>query len=110
MRPALRIYLILAAPLLFVGFLCPYSRAQDQPKRPRITGIDHVRLYVSDLNESRAFYERKFGLPRVTGHCGGSVRSCLGWVQGGSGQRIELEQMPQQPPKDLLAEVGFATN
>src|ERR1700675_1955132 len=29
--------------------------AQDKPKRPRITGIDHVRLYVTDIGKASAF-------------------------------------------------------
>src|SRR6266851_10531822 len=51
-----RIYWKHAAILLATGFLFQlaalHSGAQDKPKRPRITGIDHVRLYVTDIDKS----------------------------------------------------------
>ena len=36
--------------------------AQDQPSRPKITGIAHVRLYAADLTAAREFYMRVLGL------------------------------------------------
>src|SRR5437879_6506528 len=107
MRPALRTYLILAAPLLFVGFLCRYSRAQDQPKRPRITGIASVRLYVSNIGKSVEFYTQTFGLNASGGSCAHNPVPCFpvnAW------QQVELYPAPSPVPKNWLAEVTFATD
>jgi catechol 2,3-dioxygenase-like lactoylglutathione lyase family enzyme len=110
----MRIYAKHAAILLATGllfqFVTLHSGAQDKPKRPRITGIDHIRLYVTDVDKSREFYHKLLGLPSVAGDCGGTARSCFGWVQLGWGQRVELEEAPKQAPNDWVAEIGFATN
>jgi catechol 2,3-dioxygenase-like lactoylglutathione lyase family enzyme len=97
---------ILLASVLLFQLAAPHSGAQDKPKRPRITGIDHVRLYVTDVDKSRDFYKKTLGLPAASGRCGGSARSwyAVGW------QRVELEQIPSPSPKNWLAEVAFATN
>lgn len=105
-----RIYLKDAAILLATGLLfllaALHSGAQDKPKRPRITGIDHVRVYASNIDKSREFYKKTLGLPSASGHCGGSVPSCfaVGF------QRVELESVPTPAPQNQLVEVAFATN
>src|SRR5947207_13607538 len=47
------------------------SHSQEQPKRQRITGIDHVAIYVSNVHKFRKFYSDVFGLtvscPQYTG-------------------------------------------
>jgi lactoylglutathione lyase len=35
--------------------------AADEPKRPHITGLSHIALYVHDLDKSRAFYKDFLG-------------------------------------------------
>ncbi len=97
--------ILLATGLLFQSAALP-SDAQDQPKRPRITGIDHVRLYATNVAKSREFYEKTLGLSSASGRCGVSVHSCfaLGF------QRVELESLPTPAPNNQLAEVAFATN
>jgi len=32
------------------------SQSADEPERPHITGIDHVTIYITDLNKSLRFY------------------------------------------------------
>jgi len=103
-----RIYWKHAAILLATGLVFQvaalHSGAQDKPKRPRITGIDHVRVYVSNVDKSRAFYSKTLGLPscNVAGTC-----FRVGWHQS---QELGLEQTPSDAPKNWLAEVGFATD
>ena len=38
------------------------SSPEKQPERPRILGIDHVSVYVSDIEKSRQFYSEVLGL------------------------------------------------
>src|SRR6516164_5875375 len=64
---ACRVGLCLAVPLV----------AQDQPTRPPITGIAHVRLYSTDLRKSTDFYSRMLGLPARSGGCTGMTRPCF---------------------------------
>src|SRR6266852_3953937 len=68
----MRIYLKHAAILLATGLLFQlaalHSGAQDKPKRPRITGIDHVRLYVTDIGKANDFYSKIVGLPTKTAY------------------------------------------
>src|SRR5579864_2504338 len=51
--------------------------AQDQPTRPPITGIAHVRIYATDLAKSSDFYSRMLGLPPRSGGCTGMSRPCF---------------------------------
>src|SRR6266852_6251863 len=101
-----RIYIRHAAILLATGLLFQLA-AQDKPKRPRITGIDHVRLYVRSVDKSLAFYSSVLGLPTSGGGCSSVTRSCfpVNWYQ-----QIELEQAPSPASKNWLAEIGFATD
>ena len=84
--------------------------SEKQPLHPRIVGIDHVSIYVSDTNRSSRFYSDVLGLascPRITGS-----DSCF-LVQP-TGQRIVLRRAPTQTGNDSLknwvAEVAFATD
>jgi catechol 2,3-dioxygenase-like lactoylglutathione lyase family enzyme len=82
--------------------------AQDKPSRPKITGIDHVRIYVTDLGNSRQFYAKLFGVRPNGGACDDKSGRCftVGW---GRDQRIELEHAPASGMKNWIAEIGFAT-
>jgi len=86
------------------------SNPEKRPQRPRITGIEHVSIYVSDTNRSRRFYSDVLGLascPRITG-----PDSCF-LVQP-TDQRIVLKRAPTQTGNDSVknwvAEVAFATD
>jgi hypothetical protein len=96
------ILVTLAAALLSLAGASP-----DQPARPKITGIDHVRLYVSSVDKSRAFYGDVLGLPSSGGGCSGVVGPCfpVNWYQ-----QVELEKVPTLAPQNWLAEIAFATD
>ena len=95
------VFFCLALPSLGFG-----SNTEKQPQRPRIIGIDHVTVYVSDLEKSRIFYSDVFGLttrcPQYTG-----PDPC--YLVAGSNQRVLLKQAPAQTT-DWLAEIGFAVD
>jgi catechol 2,3-dioxygenase-like lactoylglutathione lyase family enzyme len=81
--------------------------AQDKPTRPKITGIDHVLLYVTSVDNARAFYTNVLGLPSGGGGCTGVTRLCfpVNWYQ-----HIRLEKVPSPAPKNWLAELAFSTD
>jgi catechol 2,3-dioxygenase-like lactoylglutathione lyase family enzyme len=83
------------------------SGAPDQPKRPRITGIAAVRLYVSNLGNSIDFYTRTLGLAPSGGNCIGSPVPCFP-VNGK--QQIEIAPAPSPAPRNWVAEIVFATD
>jgi catechol 2,3-dioxygenase-like lactoylglutathione lyase family enzyme len=97
-----QIALILAASLSGSGLA-----AQVQPARPKITGIDHVRIYVSGIDNARSFYGKALGLPSGGGGCAGVARTCypVNWYQ-----QIELELAPSPAPANWLAELAFSTD
>jgi catechol 2,3-dioxygenase-like lactoylglutathione lyase family enzyme len=80
--------------------------AQDTPVRPRITGIDHVLLYVASIENARTFYTKVLGLPSDGGGCAGVAQPCfpVSWYQ-----QIELEKVPLPASKNWLAELAFST-
>jgi len=82
------------------------ASGQNAPARPKITGIDHVRLYVSDVTKSRAFYGDVLGLPASGGNCTGDARPCFAV---NAEQYVELEPVPSPAPRNWVAEVAFAT-
>src|SRR5580692_7995265 len=81
--------------------------AQDQAARPKITGIDYVLLYVTSVDNARAFYTRVLGLPSDGGGCAGVARPCfpVNWYQ-----QIRVEKVPSPAPKNWLAELAFSTD
>jgi catechol 2,3-dioxygenase-like lactoylglutathione lyase family enzyme len=112
----MRVYSKRAAILIAVGALLPMAACsvaqntptQAEPKRPRITGIDHVRVYVSDVKKSCSFYMHNFGLAATGNGCTEARRVIfpVNWRQ-----RIELDPAPGAgAPSDWLAEIAFATD
>jgi catechol 2,3-dioxygenase-like lactoylglutathione lyase family enzyme len=117
-----RIYLKHAVILLAVGSLLQFASAhtagqagaqhaaplhmQDKLKRPRITGIDHLRLYATNVDKSCLFYARVLGLT-TRDDCAIATRPtfAVNWHQ-----RIELEPAPSALPHNWLAEISFATD
>jgi catechol 2,3-dioxygenase-like lactoylglutathione lyase family enzyme len=87
------------------------SRLGEQPERPRITGIDHVTIYVSDVSKSRQFYSDVLGL---TVGCPGYAGPETCFLVRPSDQRLLLKPAPtdrtNNAHKSWLAEVGFATD
>jgi catechol 2,3-dioxygenase-like lactoylglutathione lyase family enzyme len=97
--------------IVLVVAACCFSSslaAQDQPTRPKITGIDHVRIYVTDIEKSRAFYSHLIGV-RPGGRCFYTSVPCftVGWREN---QTILLEKFSSLDAKNWLAEVSFATD
>src|SRR5437773_1765211 len=82
------------------------SSLKKQPERSRIMGIDHVSVYVSDLQKSRQFYSNVLGL---TTNCLKYAGPEPCYLVAPSNQRVFLKQAPAQT-KNWLAEVAFATN
>jgi catechol 2,3-dioxygenase-like lactoylglutathione lyase family enzyme len=109
MPTVLRIYGKPAALILVAGFLTSQLGAEDQAKRPRITGIDHVRLYANDTDKSSAFYSKALRLRPSSHLCVGMSRSCFK-VNSFPTQYGALEPAPSPTPKNWLAEVVFATD
>jgi catechol 2,3-dioxygenase-like lactoylglutathione lyase family enzyme len=95
------IALLLTLPSLF---------AQENPARPHITGIHHVRFYVSDLAKSRVFYASILGVPPSVSRCTAASLSCFSVSWGPYPQHIELQQVSSPAPKDWLAELASATD
>jgi catechol 2,3-dioxygenase-like lactoylglutathione lyase family enzyme len=80
--------------------------AQDQPARPPITGLAHVRIYATDLRMSTDFYSRMLGLPARSGGCTGMSRPCFILSDH---QQILLSEAPAARPLNFLFEIAFAT-
>ncbi len=93
---------------LIFPFLATSISAQTPPKRPVITGIDHVRLYVTDIDKGRAFYSKLFGVRLDYNNCYGQLHPCftIGWKRG---QKIALEQAPPGET-NFVDEIAFATH
>jgi|ERR1043166_472985 len=99
------ILLAIAAVLQFASLA---GLANDAPARPRITGIDHVRLYVANREKAIQFYSKLVGLPtNVAYGCRTASHPCFPvWTD----QQIELEQSPTPAPKNWLAQIAYRTD
>lgn len=96
-----------------VLFLClalqSGARAADkgkQPQRPRILGIDHVSISVSNIEKSRRFYAQAFGL---TTKCPQYTAAGVCFLVAPSNQRVLLREGPGQA-RNWLKEIAFATD
>lgn len=81
--------------------------ADGQTARPKITGIDHVKLYVSDMAKSQAFYSGALGLTTPNWNCA-CVASQRFMVN--AYQYVDLEPVPSPAPQNWVAEIGFTTD
>ena len=77
----------------------------DQPKRPRILGINRVSVYVSNIEKSRDFYSEVLGLAKCPEDA--ATEPC--YLVAPSDQRVILKGVPTQT-NNWLAEVAFATD
>jgi catechol 2,3-dioxygenase-like lactoylglutathione lyase family enzyme len=106
--------LISAVDLLGLCFaLSGMTLAAGSPKqigRPRITGIDHVTIYISGVEKSRRFYSDVLGLAVCPQYSGSET--CF--LVRPSEQRISLKRAPTEIRSDAhkswLAEIAFATD
>ena len=87
------------------------SIREKPPERPRILGIDHVTVYVSDVEKSRQFYSEALGL---TTHCPEYAGPEPCYLVAASDQRVLLKRAPAQTRsstlRNWLAEVALATD
>ena len=102
MRRALITLILSLAALHFAVFLC----GQDQPLRPPITGIAHVRVWSADPPAAIDFYSKILGLTARDAGCAGMVRPCYILSEH---QQIALAKEGSGSHANLLAEVAFAT-
>jgi len=87
------------------------SRPAGRPTRPHITGIDYVRVYVSNIDKSRKFYSEVLGLTVEYPHYT-SGEICF--LLRPSAQRLLLQRAPIETAnstlQNWLADVAFATD
>jgi catechol 2,3-dioxygenase-like lactoylglutathione lyase family enzyme len=99
-------------PIVFFVVACLIGTslaAQVKPVRPRISGIDHVRLYVTDLDKSRAFYRKLMAGAYQDSLRGEGDDSCL-TIRWGTDESIELQKAPASGTKNWVAQIAFTTN
>lgn len=98
-----------AAFFLFLLSVVPALRPTEKPSRPRILGVAHMALYVSDLQKARQFYEDFLGYeePYVLKREDGSVR--IVFIKINEDQYIELFR--ENPKQDgHLSHISFYTD
>ncbi len=96
---------------VFLHSLALASSHAHVPDRPRILGIDHVSVYVSDVKKSLSFYSEAMGLrskcPDYT-----DAEPCF--LVAPSAQRVYLKpastEVKNRTRKNWLAEVAFVTD
>jgi lactoylglutathione lyase len=88
--------------------LTPLLVAQE-PKRPRVLGVAHIALFVSDIEKSRAFYKDflGYGEPFKLDKPDGSLS--LTFIKVNDRQYIELFPAPQ-PGADRLNHISIQTD
>ena len=87
-----------------------FASSGKPSQRPHILGIDHVTVYVSDLEKSRKFYSEVLGLTWKCPHYAGPDPCFL---VAPSEQRVLLKPAPAQNNgtlKNWLAEIAFTTD
>ncbi len=103
---AVNSFLLCMAPQLSAA-----AQGPKQPERPRITGIDRVTIYVTDVAQSKRFYSGNLGLPVGCPQFTGPL-TCF--LVGPSDQRLMLRPAPSEIRNNAranwLAEVAFATD
>jgi lactoylglutathione lyase len=106
---------LIAALLATAAFSLLPARAQEtnDVKRPAITGVSHMALYVHDLDKSRAFYTNFLGFaqaPYVKKNKDGSIH--LIWIKINDTQTIELFEEPKDRVgnSDRLYHLGLVTD
>jgi catechol 2,3-dioxygenase-like lactoylglutathione lyase family enzyme len=95
------------ASFLAVIAICFFPSAGDKPARPRITGIAHVRMYSTNINNSNTFYNKIAGFAPGTAGCVGVPSSCF---LVNDHQQIQVIGAANPPAVNFVAEVAFATD
>jgi catechol 2,3-dioxygenase-like lactoylglutathione lyase family enzyme len=101
--------------------VCIGSQAHAAPHRPKITGIASVRIFVSDLRKSHAFYGYFLPSYAVLAKLAENGDECL-WCEKcpvdwpssplsrSSFFPIQLLRVPASAPSNLIDEIVFSTN
>src|SRR6266436_8256403 len=78
--------------LILAAMLCATLslQAADAPKRPQITGLSHIALYVSDMDKTRAFYKDFLGFAEPYSLTNKDGTMHLTWIKINDLQSIEL--------------------
>jgi catechol 2,3-dioxygenase-like lactoylglutathione lyase family enzyme len=87
----------------------PLSRGADAPKRPHITGIAHIALFVHDMDKARAYYKDflGFGEPYSLKNPDGSLS--MTFIKVNDRQYVEL--FPEvTPDSDRLNHISVETD
>src|SRR5262245_4999320 len=96
----------------FSFFFTSAASAQNQPKRPRILGIRHVRILVTNFEKSNEFYSSVLRPSKQSTQKPPCVW-CEKPAQSPGGtflfQQIELEPLSQNASKNLIAEIALFT-
>ena len=98
--PAMIPRLLLYAAAAALGTLICRADGAAVPRRPRITGVSHVGLWVRDLGRSRAFYKGYLGFdePYTLNDKAGGV--LITWIKINDRQSIELFPVSGDAPGD----------
>jgi lactoylglutathione lyase len=87
-----------------------HTFAADQPQRPRILGISHMALYVSDLGKARAFYKDFLGYaePYALKRDDGTDR--IAFIKINEDQYLELFAEPPKHDGEHLNHISIQTD
>ena len=102
MKNILRIMLSAAVLLMAV-----WMYAAEDAGRPKIYGIAYVKVKVTDVEKSRAFYGGVLGLQAGGESCKGAANPCF---SVNASQHVELVQTDAGDKSSFLPEIGLATN
>ena len=81
----------------------------QEPKRPRILGVAHIAVFVSDIEKSRAFYKDSIGYVEVFSLNKPDGMLSLTFLKINERQYIEL--FPQtEPGTDRLNHISIETD
>ncbi len=69
---------------------------------PKVTRLSHAVLYVSDLEKSRPFYEKAFGLQTITGRRGAAFLRAAGSDQHHDLALMEVGPQAPVPPQGAV--------
>jgi catechol 2,3-dioxygenase-like lactoylglutathione lyase family enzyme len=87
--------------------ICLFPFTSDKPARPKITGIAHVRVYSTSINDSNTFYDKIAGFGPGTVGCVGFPSTCF---SVNDHQQIQVIGASSPPAVNFVAEVAFTTD
>lgn len=102
MKNMLRIILSVAVLLMAV-----WMHATEGAGRPKIYGIAYVKVKVTDVEKSKAFYGGVLGLQSDGDSCKGVANPCFSINES---QHVELVRTDAGDKGPFLPEIGLATN